>query len=112
LTVASPPSHNAKAPKSFEDEAIGGIFAGRKVQPQKRNTERPKTKVTRGETSLREQITGSVWVLEPGLKHPAELANIGSVSKLHGAPIVFLNKSDGLRKVYWLDYNGERQPFG
>ena len=111
LTFASPPSHNAKAPKSFEDEAIGGIFAVRKVQPQKRITEPLKTKATKDETRQREQITGSAWVLEPGLKHAAEMTNIASVSELYSAPIVFQNNSAGLRKVYWLDYNGERQRY-
>jgi hypothetical protein len=111
LTFASPPSHNAKAPKSFEDEAIGGIFAVRKVQPQKRKAQPPKTKVTGSETSQREQITGSAWVLEPGLKHPAEMATIASVSELYRAPIVFQNNSAGIRKVYWLDYNGERRRY-
>ena len=111
LTFASPPSHNAKAPKSFEDEAIGGIFAVRKVQPQKRNTERPKTKVTRGETSQREQITGSAWVLEPGQQHPVEMAKIVSGPDGFAVPIAFQNNSAGIRKVYWLDTNGERQFF-
>src|ERR1043166_4014686 len=105
LTFASPPSHSAKAPKSFEDEAIGGIFTVRRVQPQERNAQPPKTKVTKGETTQREQITGSAWVLESGLKHPAEMTNITSVSELYRAPIVFQNNSAGIRK----DYNGERQ---
>jgi hypothetical protein len=111
LTFASPPSPNAKAPKSFEDEAIGGIFAVRKVQPQKRNAQPPKTKVTRGETIQREQITGSAWVLEPGQQHPAEIARIVSGPDGFAVPIAFQNNSAGLRKVYWLDTNGERQPF-
>jgi hypothetical protein len=109
LTFASPPSHNAKAPESFEDEAIGGIFAVRKVQPQKRNAQPPKTKVTRSETSQRERITGSAWVLEPGLKHPAEKGGIASGPDQYPVPIAFQNNSPGIRKVYWLDTNGERR---
>ena len=112
LTIASPGSHNAKAPKSFEDEAIGGMFAVRNVQPQKKKAEPLKTKVTTGETISREKITGSAWVLEPDQQHLAEMARIASVSELHRAPIVFQNNSAGLRKVYWLDHNGERQPYG
>jgi len=50
-------------------------------------------------------------ILEPGLKHPAEMAKIASVSELYRAPIVFQNNSAGIRKVYWLDYNGERRRY-
>ena len=111
LTLAAPSSHHATPPKSFADDAIGGLDVVRKVQPQKRITEPLKTKATKDETSLREQITGSAWVLEPGLKHPGEMAQIASVSELYRAPIVFQNNSAGIRKVYWLDYNGERRRY-
>ena len=43
--------------------------------------------------SQREQITGSAWVLEPGLKHPAEIAGVASVSQLYSVLIVFQNNS-------------------
>src|ERR1051325_1105124 len=112
LTFASPPSHNAKAPKSFEDEAIGGIFAVRKVQPQKGNAQPPRTKVTRSETRQREQITGSAWVLEPRLKHPAEKGGIASGPDQYPVPIAFQNNSPGIRKVYWLNPTGDRQLYG
>lgn len=95
----------AEPPKSFEDKQT--LIVLRKVQPQKRNAEPPKTKGTIGET--REQITGSAWVLEPGQKHPAEIAKIASGPDLFAAPIAFQNNSAGIRKVYWLDTNGERQ---
>jgi hypothetical protein len=97
----------AVPPKSFEDEQTFIVL--RKVQPQKRNTEPPKTKVTTGETRQREQITGSAWVFEPGQQHPAEIAKIASGPDLFAVPIAFQNNSAGIRKVYWLDTNGERQ---
>ena len=109
LTLASPSTPHAKPPKGFVDDAIGGLDVVRKVQSQKEITEPLKTKATKGETSLREQITGSAWVLEPGLKHPAEIAKIASGPDLLPVPIAFQNNSAGIRKVYWLDNNGERQ---
>ena len=93
----------ARPPKSFEDKQT--LLVLRKVQPGK--TEPPKTTGTMGET--REHITGSAWVLEPGQQHPAEMAKIASGPDLFAAPIAFQNKSAGIRKVYWLDTNGERQ---
>ena len=109
LTIASPSTHNAKPPKSFEDEVIGGLDVVRKVQPQKEKPETPKTKAPETKVVTRQQITGSAWVLEPSRQHPAEIAKIASGSELYPVPMVFQNNSAGIRKVHWLDTNGERQ---
>jgi len=55
------------------------------------------------------QIRGNAKALEQGRKHPAEMAKIASGPDLFAAPIAFQNNSAGIRKVYWLDTNGERQ---
>ena len=39
------------------------------------------------------------------------MAKIVSGPDLFAFPIAFQNNSAGLRKVYWLDTNGERQPY-
>ena len=110
LTLATFGNGNAVPLKSFEDEDIS-IYKLRKVQPQKKHAESQQTKVTMGETSLRQQITGSAWVLEPGMKHLAEIDKIASVSELCKAPIIFQNNSAGIRKVHWPDHIGVRQRF-
>jgi len=45
-----------------------------------------------------------------GRKHPAEMMGVGSVAlPLVPTVIVFTNKSQEVRKVYWLNFKGERQ---
>jgi uncharacterized protein (TIGR03067 family) len=95
-------------PKSFGDDTPGVIrYEFWRVQPQNKNV----AASTSGETGQPQQITGNAKVLEQGRKHPAEMANIASGPDLFGAPIAFQNNSAGIRKVYWIDKNGERQPY-
>ena len=47
-----------------------------------------------------------------GRKDPAEMMGIASMSSPRVATsIVFVNKSKDVRKVYWLDFNGERHRY-
>jgi len=46
-------------------------------------------------------------------KHPAEIAGIVSSSPVSiAATITFLNEGKEVRRIYWLDYKGARQPYG
>jgi hypothetical protein len=76
-----------------------------RVQSQKKNVEAS----TSGEPGQPQQITGNAKAFEQGGKHPAEIAKIASGPDLFAAPIAFQNNSAGIRKVYGLDTNGERQ---
>ena len=47
---------------------------------------------------------------ESGRKHPVEMMGVGSTSlPLVPTWIVFVNKSKELRKIYWLNFKGDRQ---
>jgi len=67
----------------------------KKVKPQKKNAEAS----TSSETGQPQQITGNAKALEPGRRHPAEIAKIASGPDLFATPIVFQNNSADIRKV-------------
>jgi hypothetical protein len=106
------PDSAPEPPINFDSEnTMSGRFELRKVQPQKKNAKSPTAKVTVRETSQGQPNPGQAPALEVGRKHPAEMAKIASGPDLFPTPIVFQNNSTGLRKVYWLDKNGERKPY-
>ena len=48
-----------------------------------------------------------------GLKHPVELAGIGSLNPISfPVLIVFVNRSRETRRIYWLDFKGGRELYG
>src|ERR1043165_859198 len=106
LTLALNQDPDQEPPKRFgEGEAAVARYELWRVQSQKKNVEASTT----GETGQPEQITGNAKALEQGRKHPAEIAKIASGPDLFAAPIAFQNNSAGIRKVHWLDTNGERR---
>jgi uncharacterized protein (TIGR03067 family) len=95
-------------PKSFGDDTPGVIrYEFWRAQPQNKKVEAS----TSGETGQPQPITGKAKAPEQGMRHPAERAKIASGADLFGTPIAFQNNSAGIRKVYWLDTNGERKPY-
>ncbi|HUI05405.1 MAG TPA: hypothetical protein VL486_00205 [Verrucomicrobiae bacterium] len=55
-------------------------------------------------------INSAPAALGSGRKHPAEMMGVASVSlPLVPTAIVFVNRSPGVRRVYWLNFKGERQ---
>ena len=92
-----------KPPKTFP--SASSRYNVKKVQPQKKNAKAS----TLSETAQPQQITGNAKALEPGSRHAAEIAKIVSGPDLVPVPMVFQNNTAGIRKVYWLDYKGERQ---
>jgi uncharacterized protein (TIGR03067 family) len=106
LTLSINQDPAQEPPKSFDDDTPGVIrYEFWKAQPQKKNAEAS----TSNETNQPQQITVNAKALEPGRKHPAEVAKITSGPDLFPTPIGFQNNAAGIRKVYWLDKNGERR---
>jgi hypothetical protein len=63
--------------------------------------------------ALRASQQGAAVAAPSGRKHPAEIAGISSSSPTRVATsIVFLNESQDLRRIYWLDFKGGRQRYG
>jgi hypothetical protein len=81
----------------------------RKVPPQAKNAKSPTAKVAMVDTNQCQSSPGNGRVLEPGTKHPAELAKIVSGPDQFRTPISFQNHSAGLRLVCWVDKKGERR---
>src|SRR5436309_15208170 len=92
-----------KPPKDFP--SASSRYNVQKVQPQKKNLEAS----TLSETAQPQQTTGNAKSPEQRRRHPAEIAKIVSGPDLVPVPIVFQNNSTGIRKVYWVDTNGERK---
>jgi len=92
-----------KPPKDFP--SASSRYNVKKVQPQKKNLETS----TLSKTGQPQQTTRNAKALEPGRRHPAEIAKIVSGSDLVPTPIVFQNNTADIRKVYWLDYKGKRK---
>lgn len=62
---------------------------------------------------LRASQETAAAVNQSSRRHPAEIAGISSSSPTKfPALMVFLNESQDLRKIYWLDYKGGRQGYG
>lgn len=108
LTLALNEDPDQEPPKRFgEGEPAVARYEFWRAQPQNKNVGAS----TSDETGQPQPITGSAKAPEPGRKHPAEMAKIASGPDLFGTPIAFQNNSAGVRKVYWLDTNGERKPY-
>ena len=106
LTLAVNQDNEHEPPKGFDDDTPG-IIHYEFWRVQKKNVEAS----TANATNQPQQTTDNAKALEQSRKHPAEMAKIASGPDLFGAPIAFQNNSAGVRKVYWLDKNGERQPY-
>ena len=104
LTLAVNQDPAGPPPKAFPSETNTVIarYDLKKAQPQKKNREAS----TSSETGQPQQITGNAKALDPGRKHPAEIAKIASGPDLVPVPIVFQNNTAGIRKVCWLDTKG------
>ncbi len=108
LTLALNQDPEQEPPKRFgEGEPAVARYELWRVQPQKKNVEAS----TANETAQPQQTTGNAKPPEQGRKHSAEIAKIASGPDLVPVPIVFQNNSADIRKVYWLDKNGERKPY-
>jgi hypothetical protein len=94
-----------KPPEVFSSASSRYVL--KKVQPQKKNVEAS----TANATNQPLPPPANAKAPDQGRKHPAEIAKIASGPDLFAAPIAFQNNSTGVRKVYWLDKNGERQPY-
>ena len=107
LTLAVNQDPAGPPPKAFPSETNTVIarYDLKKAQPQKKNAEAS----TSSETGQLQQTTGNATALEQGRRHPAEIAKIVSGPDLVPVPIAFQNNSAAIRKVYWIDTNGERQ---
>ena len=98
-----PPDQPRILPEIFSSASSRYVL--KKVQPQKKNVEASTTNAT----NQPQPTTGNAKASEQGRKHPAEMAKTVSGPDLFASPIAFQNNSAGIRKVYWLDPNGERQ---
>ena len=108
LTLAINQDPGQEPLKGFGDDTPGVIrYEFWRVQPQKKNVEAS----TASESAKPQPTPGNAKAPEQGRKHPAEFAKIASGPDLFAAPIAFQNNSTGLRKVYWIDKNGEREPY-
>ena len=104
LTLAVNQDNEHEPPKGFDD-ATPGIIHYEFWRAQKKNVEAS----TANATNQPQQTPANAKAPDQGRKHPAEIAKIASGPDLFGTPIAFQNNSAGMRKVYWLDTNGERQ---
>ena len=107
LTLAINQDPSQEPPKSFGDDTPGVIrYEFWRVQPVKKIEAS-----TVSETAQPHPTPGNAKAPEQGRRHAAEIAKIASGPDLFAAPIAFQNNSAGIRKVYWIDKNGERQPY-
>jgi uncharacterized protein (TIGR03067 family) len=104
LTLALNQDHEHEPPKGFGDDTPG-VIRYEFWRPQKKNVEAS----TSGETNQPQETAGKEKAPEQGRKHPAEVSKIVSGPDLFATPIAYQNNSAGIRKVYWLNTNGERQ---
>jgi len=104
LTLAVNQDNAHEPPKGFDDDTPG-IIHYEFWRVQKKNVEAS----TANATNQPQQTTDNAKPGEQGRKHPAEMANIVSGPDLFGTPIAFQNNSAAIRKVYWIDTNGERK---
>ena len=105
LTLALNQDPEQEPPKRFgEGEPAVARYELWRVQPQKKNVETS----TANETVQSQPTPGNAKSPEQGRKHPAELAKLVSGEGEIASPIAFQNNNAGIRKVYWLDKNGER----
>jgi uncharacterized protein (TIGR03067 family) len=108
LTLALNQDPSQEPPKGFDDDTPGIIrYEFWRAQPRNKNVEAS----TANATNHPQQTTDKAKAPEQGRKHAAEMAKIVSGPDLFEAPIAFQNDSAGIRKVYWIDKNGERQPY-
>ena len=106
LTLALNQDPDQEPPKRFgEGEPAVARYELWKVQKKKVEAS------TANATNQPPQTTADAQAPEHGRKHPAENAKIASGPDLFASPIAFQNNSTGVRKVYWLDKNGERKPY-
>ena len=106
LTLAVNQNNEHEPPKGFDDDTPG-IIHDEFWRAQKKNVEASAANAT----NQPQQTLANAKAPDQGRKHPAEIAKIASGPDLFGTPIAFQNNSAGLRKVYWLDTNGERKPY-
>ena len=107
FTLALNQDAGQQPPKSFGDDTPGvARYELWSVQPQKKIEAS-----TASETVRPQPSPGNARAPEQGRKHPAELAKVVSGEGEIASPIAFQNNSAAVRKVYWLDKKGERQPF-
>jgi hypothetical protein len=115
LTLAGLPSRDEPPPKrskvfSFEDKSM---FRYELRKLQKKNAEasrKPSAETSKVASAAAQSPVPNVEASPPNM-HAAEVAKIASGPDLFPTPIVFQNNNAGLRKVYWLDKNGERKPY-
>ena len=106
LTLAVNQDNEHEPPKGFDDDTPG-IIHYEFWRVQKKNVVASPAPAT----NQLQQTTDTAKAPEQGRKHPAELTKLVSGPDLFASPIAFQNNSAGFRKVYWLDKNGERQPY-